>query len=141
VEPDHFFARLGLVWALALDGDMGAAAAQAARFSPEEEKHPSVLLAKGLFGFQSGNLDAATLNLREVRNFWPDNALANLMLSAIHLSEGGLEQAETLARRVIADYPGLPAPQLLLAAIRMERGQPDVAAEGLEDTLRRSPAN
>lgn len=117
---------------------------QAAGYFEEALKHdpdayePLVNLAGTMLSLKRPQ-EALPLNRRAVE-MRPGDALANVQLGMNYLRLGNLDPAEKYLKEAKQLDPShFSNPQLSLAELYIRRGQPSLAADELEDFLRRNP--
>ena len=84
---------------------------------------------------RSGKMDAARETLDTALADKPDNTGLRLINAALSAVEGNLEQAETIYRQLVEEYPQSEVPVRLLVSMLAGTGQRDKAHEVLDAAL------
>ena len=116
-------------------GDDEAALTDLDALSKAGVEMPDIDLARGQIDLRAGDLGEAQLRFENALKTEPDYppALGNLALT--HLALGNLEQAEQYGKQMMSATGDSDAARRLLAAVRLESGRHELAADTLEPML------
>ena len=120
-------------------GDQEAARAE---FQQLFSRVPAVPNAHYLYGYllYAGDPDAAVVEFKKELDVNPTNAVAEVMLAWIPLTQNDGATALPHARRAVAENPALPSAQLVLGRALVETGDRD-GIQHLETTMQLQPDN
>jgi tetratricopeptide (TPR) repeat protein len=120
-------------------GDQEASRAEFQQFFA---RVPAVLNAHYLYGYllYASDADAATVEFKKELEVNPGNAVAEVMLAWIPLTQNDGATALPHARKAVAENPALPSAQLVLGRALVETGDKD-GIQHLETTVKLQPDN
>jgi tetratricopeptide (TPR) repeat protein len=130
--------------------NLGTIAYQTRKYTRAEECFREALAQNPKMYEPLVNLGGVLINLRKLDEAYqynlhavltrPSDALANAQLGMTYFEVGNHTAAEKYLRKAVEIDPAhFSHPQLLLAEIHLRRGNPDAAADVLEDFLKRHP--
>ncbi|MGD9597460.1 MAG: XrtA/PEP-CTERM system TPR-repeat protein PrsT [Steroidobacteraceae bacterium] len=122
--PEQLAVRVGLVEAHIAAADLAGAdkdLADLARLAPEA--FPTRFL-RARIAYARHDYEAATTELRRALTSDEDNVPARLLLGAVLIEQGSLEQAGALFTRLVAEHPDNIEARKLLARVYLERKDP-----------------
>jgi tetratricopeptide (TPR) repeat protein len=113
-----------------------------AEFQQLFERTPAVPNAHYLYGYllYAGDADAAVVEFKKELEVNPANAVAEVMLAWIPLTQNDGGTALPHARKAVAEDPALPSAQLVLGRALVETGDKD-GIQHLETTVQLQPDN
>lgn len=124
-SPAMIEARIGLAWALMLQGKDEAAKKEVAAIYEKYPKGPAANHLRGALAYRAGDYADAERYLQIALNGMPGNPAIKMMLAVNHFAQKNYEQADVLLREILSDYPSYSLARNLSLEIQFRTSSPD----------------
>ena len=131
--PSYLAAAGGLGEALLVQNKVDAAAALVGDLGRVAPNGFLTYLLRGRVAEAHHDHAAALENLQKILAADPDNALVRMLVGAVNLEQGSLEQATANLQRVLATHPDFEPARRLLVRVYLRQDRPEDAASLLDE--------